>query len=78
MFSLHFRLEPNHILATKELAGKKMQKERLTIATCNVDGSVKHLFFVILKYQCHRVFTKRDIANPNNLGILWFHDIKVG
>lgn len=77
MFSLHFRLEPNRTLATKRLAGKKMQKERLTIAlTCNVDGSVKLPPFVIYKYQRPRAFTKRNIANPNNLGILWFHNKK--
>jgi hypothetical protein len=77
VFSLHFRLEPNRTLATKRLAGKKMQKERLTIAlTCNVDGSVKLPPFVIYKYQRPRAFTKRNIANPKNLGILWFHNKK--
>jgi hypothetical protein len=79
VFSLHFRLEPNRTLATKRLAGKKMQKERLTIAlTCNVDGSVKLPPFVIYKYQRPRAFTKRTLQIQKTLEFFGFIIKKLG
>ena len=49
-----------------------MQKERITIAlTTNADGSTKLPPFVIHKYARPRAFTRRNISNPDNLGILW-------
>jgi hypothetical protein len=66
------RLEPNRTLATKRLSGKKLQKERITIAlTTNADGSTKLPPFVIHKYARPCAFTRRNISNPDNLGILW-------
>ena len=65
-------LEPNRTLATMRLFGRKLQKDRITIAlTTNADGSTKLLPFVINKYACPRAFTRRNVSYPNNLRNHW-------
>ena len=63
-------LEPNHMLATKQLYGKKLQEEIITIAlTINADGSTKLPPFAIHKYDFPRAFSRRNILNPDNVRI---------
>lgn len=61
-----YRLQPDHSLATKQLEGKKQDKERLTIVIyCNEDGSEKiHLWFIgkCAKPQC---FKNVNLSNMN-------------
>ena len=48
---LIYRLQPNHSFATKELEGKKQDKERFTIVIwCNANGSKKIPLWFIGKY----------------------------
>ncbi len=47
-----YRLEPDQTLATKRLAGHKMNKEHLSIALCmNADRSHKFKPLIIGKYK---------------------------
>lgn len=58
------RLEPDRTLATQRLSGRKVNKERLSIALCaNADGSHKLDTLVIGKYQKPRCFKHIDIGN---------------
>ena len=61
---LFYRLEPDQTLATHRLAGRKKDKERLTIALCaNADGSHKLNPLVIGKFAKPRCFTNINISN---------------
>ncbi|XP_024005406.1 CENP-B homolog protein 2-like [Eutrema salsugineum] len=54
---LFYRLQADHSLATKQLEGKKQDKERLTIVICcNEDGSEKIPLWIIGKYAKPRCF----------------------
>ncbi|XP_022880803.1 CENP-B homolog protein 2-like [Olea europaea var. sylvestris] len=44
---LFYRLEADHSLATKQLEGRKKDKERITVVCCNGDGSDKVPLWVI-------------------------------
>ncbi|XP_026406444.1 CENP-B homolog protein 2-like [Papaver somniferum] len=60
-----FSLKPDHSLSTKQLEGKKYDKERLMILICcNEDGSEKILLWVIGKYANPRYFKN---VNMNSL-----------
>ena len=60
----NYRLEPDRTLATKHLTGRKVNKERLSIALCvNTDGSHKLKPLVIGKYQRSRCFKNIKIQN---------------
>jgi hypothetical protein len=49
--------QADNSLATKQLEGRKQNKERLTLAVCyNVDGSDKLPLLVIGKYKNPRCF----------------------
>jgi hypothetical protein len=51
------RLEPDRTLATKRLAGRKVNRERLSIALCaNADGSHKLNPLIIGKFERPRCF----------------------
>ncbi|CAG8701660.1 22300_t:CDS:2, partial [Racocetra persica] len=61
---LFYRLEPDRTLATRRLSGRKMSKERLSIALCmNADGSHKLVPFVIGKYAKPCCFKNINIKN---------------
>ena len=63
--SLFYRLQANHSLATKQLEGRKHDKERLTIVICcNEDGSEKIPLWIIGKYAKPRCFKN---INMNSL-----------
>ncbi|GBC40583.2 CENP-B homolog protein 2-like [Rhizophagus irregularis DAOM 181602=DAOM 197198] len=52
-----YRLEPDRTLATKRLAGRKVNRERLSIALCaNADGSHKLNPLIIGKFERPRCF----------------------
>ena len=69
---LFYRLEPKKTLATSRLSGRKKQKERISIVvTSNEDGSHKLPPFIVKMYKMPKAFSRRNISNPNNLGILW-------
>ncbi|CAB5367826.1 unnamed protein product [Rhizophagus irregularis] len=54
---LFYRLEPDRTLATKHLAGRKVNRERLSIALCaNADGSHKLNPLIIGKFERPRCF----------------------
>ncbi|CAB5357732.1 unnamed protein product [Rhizophagus irregularis] len=54
---LFYRLEPDRTLATKRLAGRKVNKERLSVALCaNADGSHKFKPLIIGKFERPRCF----------------------
>ncbi|CAB5357059.1 unnamed protein product [Rhizophagus irregularis] len=54
---LFYRLEPDRTLATKHLAGRKVNKERLSVALCaNADGSHKFKPLIIGKFERPRCF----------------------
>ena len=66
---LFYRLEPDTLLATLRLSGRKKDKERLSIALCtNADGSHKLKPLVIGKYAKPRCFKN---VNLSNLGITY-------
>ncbi len=53
---LFYRLQLNHSLATKQLEGKKQDKERLTIVICyNKDGFEKFLYGSLVSMINHGV-----------------------
>lgn len=59
-----FRLEPDQSLATQRLAGRKKNKERLSIALCaNANGTHKLNPLVIGKYANPRCFKNVQISN---------------
>ncbi len=59
----HFQFQANNSLATKQLEGRKQNKERLTLALCyNEDGSDKFPLWVIGKYKNPRCFKKLTLA----------------
>ncbi|KAJ0034129.1 hypothetical protein Pint_25249 [Pistacia integerrima] len=63
---LFYRLQPHHSLATKQLEGKKQDKERLTIVVCcNEDGSEKIPLWIIGKYANPRCFKNVNMNNLN-------------
>jgi hypothetical protein len=63
---LFFRLQANRFLATKQLEGKKLDKQRLTVLACvNASGSEKLPLWVIGKYARPRCFKN---INVNSLG----------
>ena len=63
---LFYRLEADYLLATKQLEGRKKDKQRITVAVCcNGDGSDKVPLWVISKYANPRRFKN---VNMNNLG----------
>lgn len=54
---LFYRMQPDRVLATKQLEGKKKDKERMTVALCtNGDGSDMLPPLVIGKYENPRCF----------------------
>lgn len=62
---LFYRLQADHSLATKQLEGRKQDKERLTIVICcNEDGSEKIPLWIIGKYAKPRCFKN---INMNSL-----------
>lgn len=63
---LFYRLQADHSLATKQLEGRKKDKERLTVAVCcNGDGSDKVPLWIIGKYANPRCFKNVNINNLN-------------
>ena len=51
---LFYRLQADHSLATKQLEGRKQDKERLTIVICcNEDGSEKFPYGLLESMQSH-------------------------
>ncbi|KAK0579627.1 hypothetical protein LWI29_028873 [Acer saccharum] len=61
---LFVRSEVDHSLATKQLEGRKKDKERITIAVCcNGDGSYKVPLWVIGKYANPRCFKHVNMSN---------------
>ena len=62
---LFFQPQPDHSLATKQLEGKRQDKERLTIVIlCNEDGSEKNPLWIIGKYAKPHCFKN---VNMNSL-----------
>ncbi|KAM3287572.1 hypothetical protein P3S67_021002 [Capsicum chacoense] len=61
---LFFRLQPDHCLATKQLEGKKQDKERLIVVICcNEDGSEKIPLWIIRKYLKPRCFKNVNLGS---------------
>ena len=61
--SRRYRLEPDRTLATRRLAGRKVNKERLSIALCaSADDLHKLKPLVIGKYQKPRCFKNINIG----------------
>ena len=61
---MFFRLEPDRTLATKRLSGRKVNKERLSIALCaNADGSHKLKPLIIGKFEKPRCFKNVKIQS---------------
>ncbi len=66
---LFYRLEADHSLATKQLEGRKKDKERITLALCcNGDGSDKVPLWIIGKFANPRCFKN---VNMNNLNCIY-------
>ncbi|KAL5146375.1 CENP-B 2 [Glycine soja] len=62
---LFYRLQADHSLATKQLEGRKQDKERSTVVICcNEDGSEKIPLWIIGKYEKPRCFKN---VNMNSL-----------
>ncbi|CAK8541475.1 unnamed protein product [Lathyrus sativus] len=62
---LFYRLQADHSLATKQLEGRKQDKERLMVVICcNEDGSEKIPLWIIGKYAKPRCFKN---VNMNSL-----------
>ncbi|XP_022895306.1 CENP-B homolog protein 1-like [Olea europaea var. sylvestris] len=62
----HFGESADHSLATKQLEGRKKDKERITvIVCCNGDGSDKIPLWVIGKYANPRCFKNVNMNNLN-------------
>jgi len=60
-----YGLQADHSLATKQLEGRKQDKERLTVVICcNEDGSEKIPLWIIGKYTKLRCFKN---VNMNSL-----------
>ncbi|CAG8778276.1 25189_t:CDS:2, partial [Dentiscutata erythropus] len=71
---LFFKLEPDRSLATQCLSGRKVDKERLSIALCtNANGSHKMVTFVIGKYAKPRCFKN---INFKNLAVMYKNSAK--
>ncbi|MBA0776311.1 hypothetical protein Gotri_011319 [Gossypium trilobum] len=63
---LFYRLQVDHSLATKQLEGRKKDKERLTaVVCCNGDGANKVPLWVISKFANPRCFKHVNIDNLN-------------
>lgn len=63
---LFYRLQADHSLATKQLEGRKQDKERLTIVICcNEDGSEKIPLWIIGKYAKPRCFKNVNMNSLN-------------
>ena len=63
---LFYRLQADHSLATKQLEGKKQDKERLTVVIyCNEDGSEKIPLWIIEKYAKPHCFKNINMNNMN-------------
>ena len=63
---LFYRLEADYSLATKQLEGRKKDKEQITIIVyCNGDGSDKVPLWVIGKYAKPRCFKNVNMNNLN-------------
>ncbi|XP_074359320.1 CENP-B homolog protein 2-like [Apium graveolens] len=63
---LFYRLEADHSLATKQLEGRKKDKERITVVVCcNGNGSDKVPLWIIGKYAHPRCFKNVNINNLN-------------
>lgn len=63
---LFYRLQADHSLATKQLEGKKQDKERLTVVICcNEDGSEKIPLWIIGKYAKPRCFKNVNMSCLN-------------
>lgn len=71
---LFFRMEPDTTLATRQLAGKKKNKERLSVALCcNGDGSHKIKALVIGRSAKPRCFKN---INLKSLGVMYRYNKK--
>ncbi|KAH1228178.1 CENP-B 2 [Glycine max] len=69
---LFYRLQADHSLATKQLEGRKQDKERLTVVICcNEDGSKKIPLWIIGKYAKPRCFKNVNMnsldSHPRNI-----------
>lgn len=63
---LFYRLQADHSLATKQLEGRKQDKERLTVVICcNSDGSEKVPLWIIGKYAKPRCFKNVNMSSLN-------------
>lgn len=63
---LFYRLQADHSLATKQLEGRKQDKERLTVVICcNEDGSEKIPLWIIGKYAKPRCFKNINMSSIN-------------
>ncbi|XP_074325951.1 CENP-B homolog protein 2-like [Apium graveolens] len=63
---LFYRLQADHSLATKQLEGRKQDKERLTVVIwCNEDGSEKIPLWIIGKYAKPRCFKNVNMGSLN-------------
>ncbi|KAL2650406.1 hypothetical protein R1flu_018534 [Riccia fluitans] len=69
---LFYKLLPNRTLADQQISGARKHKDRITVVlTANMDGSIKLPPLVINYCLRPRAFTRRNIKNPDNLGITW-------
>ncbi|XP_074322991.1 CENP-B homolog protein 2-like [Apium graveolens] len=63
---LFYRLQADHSLSTKQLEGRKQDKERLTVVICcNEDGSEKIPLWIIEKYAKPRCFKNVNMGSLN-------------
>jgi len=63
---LFYKLQADHSLATKQLEGRKQDKERLTVVICcNADGSEKVPLWIIGKYAKPRCFKNVNMSGLN-------------
>jgi hypothetical protein len=60
----HFQFQADNSLVTKQLEGRKLNKERLTLALCcNEDGSDKLPLWVIKKYKNPHCFKNVNLGS---------------
>jgi len=70
----HFQFQADNSLTTKQLEGRKQNKEQLTLVLCcNEDGSDKLPLWVIGKYKNPRCFKN---VNLGSLGCTYRNNAK--
>ena len=68
---LFFRMQAGHSLATKQLEGRKQDKERITLVLCcNASGTHKLPLWVVGKFEkprCLKMFAKTVLSNSGQM-----------